>query len=220
MHPGTRGSTGTDETQRELLEGRDQMLDRVAERLEEIAGRDALIILGGIPAVSARLEELVTKAAPGRILRLEHLDVHTSEAMLAEAANAGAADLRDARDTDRISLIVDRAGARGLGILGAAATRSALAADSVHELFVTRTYLEDHAPDAEAAVGAAFDQAAGVEEVSGGGAELLDSFGGIGASLRFRAPDLTEPQSTQRANTESRPERPERRRRPHTRTTL
>ena len=160
------------------------------------------------------------KAAPGRVIRLEHLDVHAAEAELVKAAKAAADELRDARDADRISTIVDRAGARGLGVLGAGATRSALAADSVHELFVTRGYLEDHAPDAEAAVSAAFDQAASVEEVTGSGAELLDSFGGIGASLRFRAPDLTQPEKTQRAEPEGRAERPERRRRPRTRTSL
>jgi hypothetical protein len=215
FHPGTRGSTGADAAQQSLLEARDRMLKEAAERLTEIAGNTGLMLIGGIPVVAARLEELLSAVAPGRVMRLEHLDVHSSEAMIADAAKGGAAEWRDARDADRISAVVDRAGASGLGILGATATRNALAADSVHELFVTRSYLEDHPAEAESVVGAAYDQAAIVEELSGSAAELLDSFGGIGASLRFRPAQVGPSPSAQRADAE----RPERRRRPKSKST-
>jgi hypothetical protein len=80
--------------------------------------------------------------------------------------------------------------------------------ESVHELLVTHTYLDNHAADAEEAVRAAFDQGAAVEEISGRAAELLDAKGGIGAELRF----LTKPQEEPRP-TKARPARPHRRRR-------
>ena len=220
FHSGTRGSTGSDASQQILLEGRDRMLADAAERVTAIAGPGGWMLVGGIPVVAAHLEGLISPSAPGRVARLDHLDVHSSEAVIADAAKAGSATLREARNIERVKRVIDRAAAGGLGTVGAAATRSALAAESVHELFVTRRYLEDHAPDAENFVGIAFDQAAVVEEVDGRAAELLDAQGGIGAELRFHPPQLDQPTEAQLAEEESSAERPERRRRPRTKSAL
>lgn len=187
FHGGTRGTTGRDAAQQSLLGSRDRMLADAGERAAELAGPGGWILLGGIPRVAARLEELLSAAA-GRVSRVSHLDVHSSESVIADAAREGATKLREEREVQRIIEIVDRAAAGGLGTLGEAATRNALGAESVHELYVTPRYLEDHAPDAEAVVRIAFDQKAEVEEVSGRAAELLDKHGGIGAELRFQTP--------------------------------
>ena len=58
----------------------------------------------------------------------------------------------------------------------------------MRELFVTHSYLEEHAVEAEAAVRAAIDQSALVEEVAGVAAEWLDARGGVAARLRYRVP--------------------------------
>jgi hypothetical protein len=219
FHPGTRGSTGADAAQHALLESRDRMLGEAAERAVQIAGPAGWLLIGGIPVVAARLEELLSESAAGRVSRIDHLDVHSSDALIADAAKAGSATLREARDVERVQKIVDRAGAGGLGTVGAVATRNALVAESVHELFITRRYLEDHAPDAEQAVGVAFDQGAVVEEVSGRAAELLDGHGGIGAELRFHAPETREVAEARHEDAETGESRP-RRRRPRTKSSL
>ena len=208
FHSGTRGSTGHEAAQAGLLESRDRMLSDAGQRAVELAGPNGWILVGGIPRVAARFEETVAAAAPGRVLRIDHLDVHSSEAIIADAARAGATTMRDALDAQRVTSIVDRAGAGGLGAVGPSDIQTALTLESVNELFVTRTYLDDHAADAEEAVRAAFDQDATVEEVSGRAAELLDAKGGIGAELRFQAKPPEEPRPRQ-----TRPARPKHRRR-------
>jgi Bacterial archaeo-eukaryotic release factor family 10 len=219
FHGGTRGSTGTDAAQQSLLESRDRMLSEAAERAQHIAGPTGWLVVGGIPSVAARLEELLAASAPERVSRLEHLDVHSPESVIAEAAKTGAATLRDARNIERVHQIVDRAASGGLGAVGEAATKSALAAESVHELFITRRYLEDHAPDAESAVAKAFDQAAAVEEVAGAAAELLDAHGGIGAELRFVTSEVSKLADAEREAAGQAPERADKRPRPRTKST-
>lgn len=190
FHGGTRGTTGTDAAQQGQLTGRDRMLAEAAERVTALAGSTGWILVGGIPGVASHLEERVAKSAPGRVAALEHLDVHATAATIAAAARSGSATLRETHDAELVSVIVDRSAAGGHGVVGAEGTRKALLAGSVHELFVTRRYLEDRAPEAENAVATAFDQDAIVVEVSGKAAELLDAHGGIGAELRFRPADV------------------------------
>ena len=186
FHSGTRGTAGQDAAQRSLLEGRDRMLVDAVDRIGHLAGSDGWILLAGIHRVVTRLAEQLAPIAPDRVLALDSLDVHASDAEIAEAARAGASTLRVASDAKRVAQIVDHAGAHGLGVLGPADTRSALGQSCVRELYLTHRYLEDHAAEAEDAVRAAIDQDASVEEVSGIAAERLDEHGGMAAGLRFR----------------------------------
>jgi len=196
FHTGTRGTAGRDAAQQSMLEGRDRMLVEAAERATDLAGPDGWILIAGIPRVVARLDEILSATVPDRVGRVSELDIHASDAAISEAARTGATSLRQARDLRVVSEIVDRSEAGGLGAVGASATQRALGNESVFELVVTRRYLEDHAPEAEDAVRAAFDQRAAVEEVSGPAADLLDRFGGIGAMLRFHAEAAAEPELT------------------------
>ncbi len=186
FHTGTRGSAGRDSAQRSLLSGRDRMVAETVERLNVLARDGAWIVLGGIKRVAARLAEHLAPIAPSRVLELESLDVHASEADITQAVRAGASALRDAFDARRVAEIAEQSGAHGLGVLGPAETQRALAQASVRELYLTHRYLEDHAAEAEEAVRSALDQDASVEEVSGEAGEGLDRFGGMAASLRFR----------------------------------
>lgn len=198
LHSGSRGTTGHDAAQQSLLENRDRMLDDAAERAVAAARPNGWILLGGIPRVVAALDDVLSKHAPIRVARLDHLDVHASEATIAEAARACATEIRETEDQQCITEIAGRAESGGLGTLGDVATKNALKAESVHRLFLTRRYLDEHAPDAEDAVRRAFDQNAAVEEVTGCAAELLDAQGGIGAELRFHAPGTGDDGPTQR----------------------
>ena len=187
------------------------MLDTAAARAVELAGPDGWILLGGIPRVAAALDVIASAAAPGRVSRFEHLDVHATEAMIAEATSACANTMREKDELERLNTIVDRAESGGLGTLGLVATRNALKAESVHRLLVTRRYMEEHPPEAEEAVRIAFDQSAAVEEVSGPAAELLDARGGVAAELRFNAPGTGRDGPAVVSRAGKRPVRPKRR---------
>lgn len=191
FHPGTRGETGHDEAQRSLLAGTNRMLAQAADRLIRVAGGEGWIVTGGIPQVSRQLADKLSARVPDRVLNLDSLDIHASEADLVEVARAAASRLRNAADAAHTAEIADRGAATGLGALGPAATREALGQSRVRELYITHHYLEDHAAEAEDAVRAAIDQDATVEEVSGPAAEQLDAHGGMAARLRYRVPPLT-----------------------------
>jgi hypothetical protein len=186
FHTGTRGAAGHDMAERALLKGRDRMLADTAARVGVLADGDAWILLGGIKRVIARLDQELEPIAPHRVLALASLDIHASEAEIAEAARVGAAELRDAFDTRRLGEIADEAGALGLGAIGPSATKLALEQACVRDLYVTDRFLDGHVRDAEQDVRSALDQDATVECVSGKAAELLDQHGGIAAGLRFR----------------------------------
>jgi hypothetical protein len=186
FHSGTRGTTGHDAAQRGDMAARDHMLSDVLERVTHVAGDDAWIVVGGAKQVRAQLREQLDDVAPGRVYEAESIEAHASDTDVADAARTGASSLRDSFDVDRIHEIVDAAGPHGLGAVGIRATTSALEKMCVRDLYLTPRYLGEHAVDAEDAVHAALDQDAKVEQVSGRAAELLDSLGGMAATLRFR----------------------------------
>ena len=196
FHSGTRGDTGHDSAQRSLQEGTNRMLRDVETRIVRLAGRDGWIVTGGIPKISHLLAERLEKRASGRVLDLPSVDIHSSEAQLATAARFAAHALRSAVDARRIAAVVDHEEAQGLGTLGLTSTIEALDRWCVRELFLTATFLEQHAAAAEQAVRAAIDQDALVEQVSGDAEVQLDAHGGVAARLRYRiAPNATVEQS-------------------------
>jgi hypothetical protein len=186
FHSGVRGPTGRDAAQQSLLAGTRRMTREVARDAVRLAGPDGWILIGGVPAAASRLRSALAQLAPGRIHLLESLDVHASDAAVEAAAREGASAMRDAADLTRIDEIIEHADGQGLGAIGPAATREALASRQVHELYVTHRYLVEHPAEAEDAVRAALAQGASVEEVSRAAAERLDAHGGMGARLRYR----------------------------------
>jgi len=193
FHPGVRGSTGSDAEQRVLLKGTSRMLKEVADHLLRLAGTDGWLLTGGIPHASAELAQLIAHSAPGRVLNLESLDIHASEAEITLAAEHGASTLRDALDLHQIEEIMGHANGNGSVALGPVATCEALEQLRVRELYLTHTFIEDHAADAEDAVRKAMDQHALVEEVSREAARELDGHGGMAARLRYGLPGTEAP---------------------------
>ena len=192
FHAGTRGRTGHDAAQRAQLQGRDRMLADAADRVRDLADPDGWILIGGTKRVTAQLADQF-KLAPDRFLELDGLDVHSSEAEIAEAARSGASRLREADDERQIAEIADASGAHALGSIGPAETKQALDQRSVRQLFVSERYLDDHAAEAEEAFRSALDQDAMIEEVSGHAGDVLNRHGGVAAALRFRAPEPPPP---------------------------
>jgi hypothetical protein len=186
FHTGTRGRAGRDAAQRSLLQGRERMIAEAVERVRELAGDEGWILLGGIKRVARIMAHRLEPVAPDRVAHVA-LDVHATDAQVVQAARSGGSALRDRRDEESIAELSELAGAHGLGVVGPADTHLALRQSSVRNLYVTRRYLEDHAAEAEAAIRAALDQDAAVEEVSGRAASHLNEYGGMAAGLRFRA---------------------------------
>lgn len=196
FHPGTRGNPGRDAAQRTLRNGRDRMIGIVAQRITELADGDGWIVLGGIHRVATRISDRLALSMPNRVSVLESLDVHSTEAEIAEAAAGAASALRDASDGGRLTEIHDAAGSHTLGVVGFEEVRLALDQRCVRDLLVTRRFIEGHAAEAERAIRDALAQDAFVEEVSRGVAARLDEIGGIAAGLRFRPALVDEVEMT------------------------
>ena len=185
FHGGTHGETGEAAAQRAQQHGTARMITDVVRVATTLAGHDGWIVVGGIPGVAARLARAARHVAEGRVLHVQSLDVHATDAQLLATAQASASQLRDTVDLARVSDILVDAETRRTASCGEEATRSALEQGSVRELYFTERFFLDHRTVAEQAVRDAFDQGALVEEVSRDVAALLDAHGGIGARLRY-----------------------------------
>lgn len=191
FHPGVRGETAHDAVQRAHAAGTERMLRQTEAAIARHAARNGWMLVGGIPSISARVTHALEKSAPDRVLQLESLDVHASEAEIIAATKTAASALRDASDVRRISAIINANGEKARVALGPAATRRALGRSGVRELYLTHRYLEDNTSEAEDAVRRALDQGAVVEEVSRDAAAILDEHGGLAARLRYPVPEGT-----------------------------
>jgi hypothetical protein len=188
FHAGTRGTTGRDAAQHALQAGRDRMIAEVTRRSVELAGDDGWILAGGVPEVSAQIAGALERIAPHRVLLLDSLDIHATDAQVTTAAQQGASQLRDQMDLRHVLEIIGDAENEGTVARRPAETRRALEHGRVRALYFTSRYAEDHLAEAEEAVRAAISQGALVEEVSRAVARRLDEFGGMGARLRYALP--------------------------------
>lgn len=187
FHTGTRGRTGTDAAQDILNHATHELIDRTAVRLSALAGTDGWIVVGGIPHIAAAVHTRLGPEFSARAARAD-LDVHASDAMVAERARESASRLREARDRAMVEATLSAADAAGAGVKGSIGTEAAVTEGRARDLFITPAFLETHTADAERAVRAAFDHGTSVVLVLGEAATLLDASGGIAARLRFVAP--------------------------------
>lgn len=188
FHTGTRGRAGTDAAQKEEQNATDRMLAEATSRLGALAIGGAWIVVGGIPFVATTALGLLAPDLAARATRAEHLDVHATDAQVAECARESASKLRDAEDLRRIEEAVSLASSGGAGAIGIVDTQRALELAQVRELFITQKFLENQAADADAAVRRAMDEGAIVEHVSGEAAARVDALGGMAARLRYAPP--------------------------------
>ena len=181
---GTRGRPGSEAAQRELRKGTEQMLSTAVGKIEELAGKDARVLIGGIPLAATALHGRLGKNVSARA-RVITLDVHATDAMLAESAREHASRIREAEDVERIEQVVSARAQGGAGAVGVKDTARALVNGQVRELYVTSAFVQDHVDQAVDAIRRAFDEGATVEHMSGNAAQKLDAAGGIAARLRF-----------------------------------
>lgn len=188
FHVGTPGRTGTEAAARAAVAGRTRMMHDLAGLLAGAAPAEGWLVIGGTPKPAREAYTALAHSFRERMLVAGELAIDASEYEIAAAAAVAASTLRRARDTKLVESVIERAGAGGRATLGTKATRAAVDAGAVHELFLTRAFVEGRLEDAEVVVRAAIDQRAQIEMVSGPAAGLLDAHGqGIGALLRFAA---------------------------------
>lgn len=192
FHQGVHGVTGRDALERDWLTGTAKMLREVAEYLVALAGRDGVILVGGIASVAEHLLRQFPDDTANRTLRLDGVDVHMPMSALTAVVERGASTIRNRMDRQRVEEIIDLAASHNRGTLGVLDTRRALDQREVGHLYVTRRFLDEELAEGELAVRDALEQDATVEEVSGDAATLLDDHGGIGAQLRFRVDNSME----------------------------
>src|ERR1019366_525122 len=138
-HVGVRGATGRDEEQRVMAHATNRMLKEVADEALTLSGSDGWILTGGLPRASAELAQMIDVSAIGRVLNLESLDIHSSDAEIAAAAAAGASALRDAADLKSVKDVIEQATGSGPAALGPAETREALEQLRVRDLYLTHS---------------------------------------------------------------------------------
>ncbi|HEX7019554.1 MAG TPA: hypothetical protein VF159_06090 [Gemmatimonadaceae bacterium] len=187
FHTGTRGATGADAAQRELLVGRQHMLAELAQRLTDLSAPNACILVGGIPEVAIAALAALPQTVQHRAHRVVGLDVHARDSEIAAAALEGAKSLREAEDLAEVDEVLARWAAAGHAVVGPAPIRDALESGAVAHLYMTRAFIGSRAADAESLTIAALDQGAPVDVVGGGAATRLDAEGdGLAAALRFQ----------------------------------
>jgi hypothetical protein len=183
---GVRGETSTDQAQRLLEVAADRMHKGLADLVDQRAGQDGLVVLGG-PSESARkLAALLPHRLEGRVAERASLHLGMSAAEVREETRAAAGDLSEGAHKVLVAGVVDAARAGGKGALGLEGTMLALEESRVDALLLSRTFIRAHPGMADLAVGLAFVQSADVEEVSGAAGAALDHEAhGIAARLRY-----------------------------------
>lgn len=184
FNKGQRGLPGADAAQRELRNATDLMMSEAATRISQLAGGDAWVLIGGINVVATALHGKLEKRLADRSAVVP-IDVHDKESRLAELAREHASRLRAAEDLKRVEEVLSANAAGGTGAVGLRDIDRALFNGQVHELYLTSTFVNEHADEAVNAIRQAFDKSATVEHVSGDAADRLDAEGGIAARLRF-----------------------------------
>jgi hypothetical protein len=154
--------------------------------LDALAADDEWVLLGGIPEVAVALLSMLPTRLRTHARRPAGLDVHATDARIAEVVETVVTEASRQRDADRVDELFDQLGSSGQGMLGVEGVREALREHAVRRLYLTGTTLGYHPLEAEALVRAAFEEGAEIEYLSGSAATRLDEQGGgVGALLRF-----------------------------------
>jgi peptide subunit release factor 1 (eRF1) len=157
---------------------------QVVEALEEMAGDDGGVVLGGTgKAISAVRKDLEAKLG-SRIVEAPELAFDSAPAELLAGVGPAASTLTKMRQSRLLEACAD-AGDRASR--GWNQTYRALAAGAVDTLLVARGLIETSPDDAERLVRLALAQGADIEELGEElGDQLMAEAEGVAARLRFR----------------------------------
>lgn len=185
MSTGNRGETGTDAGQRAMTVAADRLHARVLKDVQELAGRDGLVVIGGTSEVTATLARQLSDFS-GRLAERPSMHVEMSDAEILASIEEAASELSRGLQAELLGEIVDAARSGGRGCLGVQDVSQALREGRVDLLFVTRSLREKEDDLVDRMVGTAFGHGGEVEELSGDAADRLDEEGeGVAARLRY-----------------------------------
>ena len=187
---GQRGETSSDHAQRVLEVAAERMLKDVVSTLEEHAGSQGIIVLGGNPESVRHLANAMPKRFADRVEERPSLHVEMSVPELQKEVRAAAGDLSERVHLRMVQELADAARSGARGSLGPEATEQALQEGRVDTLLLSRDFIREQADYADRCVGTAFAQGADVEEVSGEAGEPArprGERGGCAAALPNRA---------------------------------
>lgn len=184
---GHRGETSTDQAQRALEVATTRMLKDVVAFLEEHAGSDGIVVVGGTPESMRHLTAALPKSFSHRVEERPSLRLDMTLPEVRKEVRSAAGDLSERGHLGLVQELADAARSGGMGSLGPEATEKALGEGGVDTLLLSRTFIRENPDHADWCVGRAFVHGGDVEEVSGDAGALLDQEGqGIAARLRFR----------------------------------
>lgn len=185
-HSGVRGKTGTDAAQRFLGVGSERMMKALMDQVVDRVGEDGLLVVGGTPeAISAAVDHLPRSLESRRIER-PSLRLEMSDADVRDEIEKAASELNQRIQEELLGEVLDQAKAGGRGALGPETVERALREGRVDTLLLSRNFIRANPDYADHLVGAAFEHHGDVEELSGEGADRLDSEGeGVAARLRY-----------------------------------
>lgn len=184
---GKRGKTSTDHAQRVLDVATERMLKELIGTLEERAGSQGLVVLGGTTETAHHMAQLLTPRFDGRVAERSGLRVDMSLAEVRAEVRAAAGDISEQAHLRLVDELANAARSGARASLGRETTERALHEGRVDRLLLSRDLIRADPDLADDYVGAAFAQGADVDEVSGeAGARLDQEGGGMAARLRFR----------------------------------
>ncbi|MCA2996866.1 MAG: hypothetical protein ACK5HM_10380 [Gemmatimonas sp.] len=186
FHPGTRGDVGADTAETAKHASGLRMIARAVQRLEELAGPDGWILIGGTHDAASGLAKRLSPEAQLRMHLLRGLDVHATPAVIHAHAGRVLTELELAADQLMVAELLEQDAAGGLGTTGAPRSLSALGVGAVDQLTVTESFIIEHPELAEEAVRLALTTHARIGCVRGEAAvELHRAAGGIAVRLRY-----------------------------------
>jgi hypothetical protein len=196
FHPGTRGTTGTDELTDELRVGFDRMVHELVDHIVRARRTGDWIVVGGTPQPAVQALRAIERGieshparglgAPARtVVQAPTLHDVATDAEIGRATELAVSELQMAAAEASITELIENAGPHGRSVLGLDATRAALADRRVRQLLLAEEFIDAEPIEADAAIGTAFDQAARVDAITGPAAIRLVASGGIGALLRY-----------------------------------
>jgi hypothetical protein len=186
VYSGSRGKTAEDEAQRLVEVNAERLVKLAVERVADRAGRDGLVVVGGVPETAGQVLKHLLNGLRERVAEVQGLHVEMSDAEVKRKAEEAATELTRALQEGVAEGIVNLARSGGRGVLGDHHTAKALLERRVETLVLTRNFIRANPDRADHLLGTAFEQGAEVEELSGPGADTLDREGdGVGARLRW-----------------------------------
>jgi stalled ribosome rescue protein Dom34 len=183
-HSGGRGETGTDAANRMLERESAQLHGAIAERLQQLAGDDAFVLLAGPAAARSSVRGLIGMIPACRVDDDVALPATASAASVRAAVERHASLLTARWQRRLLEGLLAEARPGGRGAVGLQAIRHAVDQGQIECLLVSDDYAARHEQDVEPVLARCIELGGVVQGVSGEAAELLAGHGVV-ARLRY-----------------------------------